>query len=201
MQKTWFVTGAGRGFGAEIAKAAVRSGDRVVATGRKRTALIDGLGPESGKLMSVELDVTDAEQARKAVDAALSRFGGIDVLVNNAGYGHMGFFEEMTIDDVQQQFETNLFGVFNVTWAALPGMRAARKGRIFNISSLGGILGVQFGSLYCGSKFALEGFSECLSKEISPFGLFVTIVEPGPFWHGLSDPGIGTLRGKTDRRL
>ena len=97
--------------------------------------------------MSVELDVTDAAQARKAVDAAISRFGGIDVLVNNAGYGHMGFFEEMTIADVQQQFATNLFGVFNVTWAALPSMRAARKGRILNISSLGGILGVQFGWL------------------------------------------------------
>ena len=125
-----------------------------------------GLGPDSGQLMSVQLDVTDAAQARKAVDAAISRFGGIDVLVNNAGYGHMGFFEEMTIEDVHQQFATNLFGVFNVTWAALPGMRAARKGRILNISSLGGILGVQFGSLYCGSKFALEGFSESLSKEI-----------------------------------
>src|SRR5215471_12079599 len=116
MQKTWFVTGASRGFGAEIAKAAVRSGDRVVATARKRMPLVDRLGPDSG---------------------------------------HMGFFEEMTVEDVQQQFATNLFGVFNVTWAALPGMRAARKGRIFNISSLGGLLGVQFGSLYCASKFAL----------------------------------------------
>src|SRR5262245_25565709 len=98
MQKTWFVTGASRGFGAEIAKAALRSGDRVVATARKRTVLVDGLGPDSGQLMSVELDVSDAAQAEKAVDAAISRFGGIDVLVNNAGYGHMGFFEEMTID-------------------------------------------------------------------------------------------------------
>jgi NAD(P)-dependent dehydrogenase (short-subunit alcohol dehydrogenase family) len=196
MQKTWFVTGASRGFGAEIAKAAVRSGDRVVATARKRTALVDGLGPDSGQLMSVELDVTDASQARKAVDAAISRFGGIDILVNNAGYGHMGFFEEMTIEDVHQQFATNVFGVFNVTWAALPSMRAARKGRIFNISSLGGILGAQFGSLYCGSKFALEGFSECLSKEISPFGLFVTLVEPGPFRTDFLTPESARFRGK-----
>src|SRR5262249_17789402 len=146
MQKTWFVTGASRGFGAEIAKAAMRSGDRVVATARRRTALVEGLGQDSDQLMSVELDVIDAAQARRAVDAATSRFGGIEVLVNNAGDGHMGFFEEMTMEDVDQQFATNLFGVFNVSWAALPGMRAARKGRIFNISSLGGILGVQFGS-------------------------------------------------------
>jgi NAD(P)-dependent dehydrogenase (short-subunit alcohol dehydrogenase family) len=196
MQKTWFVTGSARGFGAEIVKAAVRSGDRVVATSRKRTALVDSLGPDSGQLMSVELDVTDAAQARKAVDAAISRFGGIDVLVNNAGYGHMGFFEEITIEDVQQQFATNLYGVFNVTWAALPSMRAARKGRIFNISSLAGLLGVQFGSLYCGSKFALEGFSECLAKEISPFGLFVTLVEPGPFRTEFLTPESAQFRGK-----
>src|SRR5690242_14655425 len=112
MQKTWFVTGASRGFGAEIAKAAMRSGDRVVATARKLSALINGLGSDSNQLMSVELDVTNAAQARTAVDAATSRFGGIDVLVNNAGYGHMGFFEEMTMEDVHQQFATNLFGVF-----------------------------------------------------------------------------------------
>jgi len=196
MQKTWFVTGASRGFGAEIAKAAVRSGDRVVATARKPAALVDRLGPDGGQLMSVELDVTDAAQARKAVDAGISRFGGIDVLVNNAGYGHMGFFEEMTIEDVHQEFATNLFGVFNVTWAALPSMRGARKGRIFNISSLAGILGEQFGSLYCGSKFALEGFSECLSKEISPFGLFVTIVEPGPFRTDFLKPESALFLGK-----
>jgi NAD(P)-dependent dehydrogenase (short-subunit alcohol dehydrogenase family) len=196
MQKTWFVTGASRGCGAEIAKAAVRSGDRVVATTRKRTALIEHLGPDSDQLMSVELDVTDAAQARKAVDAAISRFGGIDVLVNNAGYGHMGFFEEMTMEDVHEQYGTNLFGVFNVTWAALPSMRAARKGRIFNISSLGGLMGVQFGSLYCGSKFALAGFSECLSKEISPFGLFVTLVEPGPFRTEFLTPESARFRGK-----
>jgi NAD(P)-dependent dehydrogenase (short-subunit alcohol dehydrogenase family) len=196
MQKTWFVTGASRGFGVEIAKAAIRSGDRVVATARKRTALVDELGPDSGQLMSVELDVTNAAQAQTAVDAAIKRFGGIDVLVNNAGYGHMGFFEEMTMEDVQQQFATNLFGVFNVTWAVLPSMRAARKGRIFNISSLGGLIGVPFGSLYCSSKFALEGFSESLSGEISPFGLSVTIVEPGPFRTDFLTPESARFRGK-----
>jgi len=181
MQKTWFITGASRGLGVEIAKAALKAGDRLVATGRKRASVNDSLGPDSNQLLSVELDVTDAYQAQAAVDAAVSRFGAIDVLVNNAGYGHMGFFEENTIENAHDQFATNLFGAFNVTWAALPTMRSARKGRIFNISSLAGFYGVEFGSLYCASKFALEGFSESLSNEVKPFGLFVTIVEPGPF--------------------
>jgi len=181
MQKTWFITGASRGLGLEIAKAALRAGDRVVATGRKRASLSEALGPDGETLLSVELDVIDADQAKAAVAAAVSRFGGIDVLVNNAGYGHLGFFEEMDADDVQAQFATNLSGVFNTTWAALPAMRAARTGRIFNISSLGGLLGAELASLYCASKFALEGFSEALAKEVAPFGLFVTIVEPGPF--------------------
>ena len=181
MQKTWFITGASRGLGVEIAKAAMRAGDRVVAAGRKRTAVIDSLGPDSDQLLSVELDVTDADQARVAVDTAVARFGAIDVLVNNAGYGHLGFFEETTIQDAQAQFATNLFGAFNVTWAALPIMRSARKGRIFNISSLAGFRGAELASLYCASKFALEGFSESLANEVTPFGLFVTIVAPGPF--------------------
>jgi NAD(P)-dependent dehydrogenase (short-subunit alcohol dehydrogenase family) len=139
------------------------------------------LGPDAASLLSGELDVTDANQARAAVEAAVGRFGGIDVLVNNAGYGLLGFFEETAPDDVQAQFATNFFGALNVTRAALPVMRSARKGRIFNVSSLGGLLGVQFGSLYCATKFALEGFSESLAKEVAPFGMFVTIVEPGPF--------------------
>jgi NAD(P)-dependent dehydrogenase (short-subunit alcohol dehydrogenase family) len=181
MQKTWFITGASRGLGALIARAAIQAGDRVIATGRKREDIVGSLGQDNDQLLGIALDVTDAAQANAAVQAAVSRFGGIDVLVNNAGYGHLGFFEENTIEDVQAQFATNLFGVFNVTWAALPVMRSARHGRIFNISSLAGILGAEVASLYCASKFALEGFSESLAKEIAPFGLYVTIVEPGPF--------------------
>lgn len=179
--KTWFITGASRGLGVQIAKAAIQAGDRVVATGRQRAAVIKNLGPDSDQLLTVELDVADAAQAQTAVDAAVARFGAIDVLVNNAGYGHLGFFEETTMQDVEAQFATNLFGVFNVTRAALPTMRSAHSGRIVNMSSLAGILGAEMGSLYCASKFALEGFSESLAKEIEPFGLFVTIVEPGPF--------------------
>ena len=181
MQKTWFITGASRGLGLETAKAALRAGDRVVAASRKQSAVARSLGADNTQLLSVELDVTDAEQVRSAVDAAVKRFGSIDVLVNNAGYGHLGFFEETTDGDVQNQYATNVFGVFSVTRAVLPLMRAARKGRIFNLSSVAGIRGTEFGSLYCSSKFALEGFSEALAQELAPFGIFVTIVEPGPF--------------------
>jgi NAD(P)-dependent dehydrogenase (short-subunit alcohol dehydrogenase family) len=181
MRKTWFITGAGRGLGAEIAKAALRAGDLVVAAGRSRAAVSGSLGPSSDRLLSVELDVNNEAQAQAAVDAAVARFGTIDVLVNNAGYGHLGLFEETTGQDVQAQFGTNLFGVFSVTRAVLPVMRAARTGHIFNVSSLAGMRGVAFGSLYCASKFALEGFSESLAQEIAPFGIQVTIVEPGPF--------------------
>jgi NAD(P)-dependent dehydrogenase (short-subunit alcohol dehydrogenase family) len=181
MQKTWFITGAGRGLGAETAKAALAAGDRVVAAGRNRAAVSDRLGPNRDRLLSVELDVNNEAQAQAAVDAAVARFGTIDVLVNNAGYGHLGLFEETSEQDVQAQFGTNLFGVFSVTRTVLPVMRAARAGRIFNVSSLAGMRGTAFGSLYCASKFALEGFSESLAQEVAPFGILVTIVEPGPF--------------------
>lgn len=179
--KTWFITGAGRGLGAEIVKAALQAGDRVVATGRSRPDLVEKLGPDNERFLSLALDVTDANQAKAAVEASVAKFGGIDVLVNNAGYGLYGFFEETTIQDAHDQFGTNVFGVFNVTWAVLPAMRSTRKGRIFNLSSLGGLLGGQMASFYCATKFAIEGFSESLAKEVSLFGISVTIIEPGPF--------------------
>ena len=181
MAKVWLITGASRGLGVEFAKAAMRAGDRVVATGRNAESVNNALGPNSAQLLSLELDVTDKAQAQRTVESAVSRFGTIDVLVNNAGYGHLGFFEETTDQDVRAQFETNVFGAFNVTRAVLPVMRAARKGRIFNLSSLAGVRGTEFASLYCSSKFALEGFSEALAAEVAPFGIFITIVEPGPF--------------------
>jgi NAD(P)-dependent dehydrogenase (short-subunit alcohol dehydrogenase family) len=181
MSKTWLITGASRGLGLELAKAALQAGERVAATGRRRAALVAALGADSDRLVSLELDVTEPGQASRAVETARARLGSIDVLVNNAGYGHLGFFEETTSADVQSQFATNLFGVFNVTRAVLPLMRAARSGRIFNLSSIAGIRGAELGSLYSASKFALEGFSESLAHEVAPFGIFVTIVEPGPF--------------------
>ena len=181
MSKTWFITGAGRGLGADIATAALKAGDRVVATGRQRSAVSDRLGPDNANLLALELDVSDAAQARAAVAAALARFGAIDVLVNNAGYGHLGYFEETTAADVAAQYATNVFGLFNVTHAALPAMRAARRGHIFNLSSVAGFRGIETGALYCSSKYAVEGFSECLAQELAPFGVHVTVVEPGPF--------------------
>jgi len=181
MSKTWFITGATRGLGADIAAAALKAGDRVVATGRQRAAVSDRLGPDSDRLLSLSLDVADAAQAQAAVAAAVERFGAIDVLVNNAGYGHIGFFEESTPADIEAQFATNVFGLFNVTRAALPAMRAARRGHVFNLSSTAGIRGIAAGSLYCATKFAVEGFSEALAREVGPLGIDVIIVEPGYF--------------------
>ena len=181
MSKTWFITGASRGLGVDIAKAALRAGDRVVATGRQRSQVADSLGPDNDRLLTLALDVTDAAQAQTAVVDAVARFGGIDVLVNNAGYGHLGYFEETSPDDVEAQFATNVFGLFNVTRAALPVLRRAGSGRIFNLSSLAGLRGSEMGSLYCATKFAVEGYSESLALELAPFGIHVTIVEPGPF--------------------
>jgi NAD(P)-dependent dehydrogenase (short-subunit alcohol dehydrogenase family) len=139
------------------------------------------LGADSDQLLTLELDVTKPEQARSVVDAAVARFGTIDVLINNAGYGHLGYFEETSDQDVVAQFQTNFFGQLHVTRAVLPVMRKARRGHIFNLSSLAGVRGSEFVSLYCSSKFALEGFSEALAREVGQFGIHVTILEPGPF--------------------
>jgi NAD(P)-dependent dehydrogenase (short-subunit alcohol dehydrogenase family) len=196
MARTWFITGATRGLGVEIAKAALRAGDNVVATGRKLVDLKGSLGTESGPLLLLEQDVTNAEQAVSTAAAARERFGSIDVLVNNAGYGHLGFFEETSAQDVMAQYATNVFGLFTVTRAVLPLMRAARSGRIFNLSSLAGVRGTEFASLYCSSKFAVEGFSESLAREVAPFGIFVTIVEPGPFRTDFLSPESLRFGGK-----
>lgn len=181
MQQRWFITGAGRGLGLDIAKAALAAGHAVVATGRDPEAVRAALAPGHERLLVLGLDVADSEGAALAAAAATGRFGGIDVLVNNAGYGHVGFFEETTEADARSQFESNVFGLMNVTRAVLPVMRAARAGHIFNLSSLAGLRGAMFTALYSASKFAVEGLSESLAEELAPFGIRVTIVEPGPF--------------------
>ena len=176
--QTWFITGAARGIGAQVVQAALAAGHNVVATARKR----DSITLADDRLLALDLDVTDAAQAQAAVQAAVARFGRIDVLVNNAGYGQLGLFEEVSPAQAQAQFDTNVFGLFHVTRAVLPVMRQQRAGHVFNLSSIGGIQGSYPGaSLYCATKFAVEGFSEGLAQEVRPFGIKVTIIEPGFF--------------------
>ena len=181
MSKTWFVTGAGRGIGAAIVKAALAAGDRVVATGRDPAKVARAFEASPDRLLVATLDVAVHGQAEAAVEAAIERFGGVDVLVNNAGYGLLGAFEQSEPAQAERQFATNVFGVFAVTRAVLPVMRKQRAGRIFNVTSIGGLRGGPGGSLYSASKFAVEGFSESLALEIAEFGISVTLVEPGFF--------------------
>jgi NAD(P)-dependent dehydrogenase (short-subunit alcohol dehydrogenase family) len=178
--KTWLITGASRGMGAEFAKAALESGDSVIATSRSAESVTKALG-SSELLLPFTLDVTQPADADKAVGAALQRFGRIDVLVNNAGYGLCGALEECSVDETLAQYQTNVFGLINVTRAALPVLRKQRCGHIVNISSVGGFHADAGVSAYCGTKFAVEGLSEALAKEVAPLGIRVTIVEPGYF--------------------
>jgi NAD(P)-dependent dehydrogenase (short-subunit alcohol dehydrogenase family) len=180
MSKVWMITGANRGLGLEIAKAALAAGEWVVATARKPESVTQALG-ENERLLALPLDVTEPEQATAAVEAAVKRFGQIDVLVNNAGFGHFGPFEEASPEEVETQFRVNVFGTMHVTRAVLPTMRGQKSGRIFNLSSIAGLKGAAMSSLYCASKFAMEGWSESLAAEVSPFGIQVTAVEPGFF--------------------
>jgi NAD(P)-dependent dehydrogenase (short-subunit alcohol dehydrogenase family) len=176
----WFVTGAGRGMGVDIVKAALAAGHAVVATGRSAGTVSNALGA-ADDLLIVKLDVTRPEDAKAAVAAAVKRFGRIDVLVNNAGNFYAGFFEELSPEDFRAQIETNLFGPVNVTRAVLPIMRAQRRGLIVTISSTGGISGQAFVSAYSAAKFGVEGWIESLAPEVAPFGIRTMLVEPGFF--------------------
>ncbi|MDB5886317.1 MAG: short-chain dehydrogenase/reductase [Polaromonas sp.] len=179
-KKVWFVTGAGRGMGVDMVKAALAAGHAVVATGRNLEAVAKALG-EANELLVLKLDVTRPEDAEAAVAAAVERFGHIDVLVNNAGNFYAGFFEEIPPEDFRAQVETNLFGPINVTRAVLPVMRARRAGLIVTLSSIAGITGQPFVSAYAASKFGLEGWMESLTPEVAPFGIRTMLVEPGFF--------------------
>ena len=178
-QKVWFITGASRGIGAEIVKAALAAGDNVIATGRNRVQIAATFKQHADQVLAVELDVSKELHAFAAVETAVERFGRIDVLVNNAGYGQLGVFEENSAAEIQRQYDTNVFGTFNVTRAALPVMRRQRSGHIFNVSSMGGAIGFPAAAVYCSTKFAVEGFSESLALDVADFGIHVTIVEPG----------------------
>jgi NAD(P)-dependent dehydrogenase (short-subunit alcohol dehydrogenase family) len=176
----WFVTGAGRGMGVDIVKAALEAGHAVVATGRNPDAVATAVG-KSDRLLVAKLDVTLPEDARAAVSAAVGRFGRIDVLVNNAGNFYAGFFEELPPEDFRAQVETNLFGPVNVTRAVLPVMRGQRRGLVVTISSTAGIAGQAFVSAYAAAKFGVEGWVESLAPEVAPFGIRTMLVEPGFF--------------------
>jgi NAD(P)-dependent dehydrogenase (short-subunit alcohol dehydrogenase family) len=179
--KTWFITGASSGFGRAFAQHALAQGHNVVATARQVCAL-DALGAAApDRVMAIALDVTRPGDADVAITAAVSRFGRIDVLINNAGYGVVGAFEETPDAELRALMETNFFGAMNVTRAALPILRAQRGGAIVNISSLGGQLSFAGFSAYSATKFAIEGVSEALAQEVAPFGIKVLIVEPGQF--------------------
>jgi NAD(P)-dependent dehydrogenase (short-subunit alcohol dehydrogenase family) len=186
-KKVWFITGAGRGMGVDIAKAALAAGNAVVATGRNPDAVTQALG-EADDLLVVKLDVNDPTDAQAAVTVAVERFGRIDVLVNNAGNFYAGFFEEISPEDFRAQVETTLFGPMNVTRAVLPVLRAQRSGLVVAISSTAGIVGQEFCTAYAAAKFGVEGWIESLTPEVAPFGIRTMLVEPGFFRTELLTP-------------
>lgn len=195
-KKTWLITGAGRGLGLDIAKAALAAGHNVVATGRDPRKVVEALGPHAD-LLALRLDVTDLDQAQAAVRDAVEEFGRIDVVVNNAGSFNAGFFEELSVEQVRSQFETLLFGPMNVVRAALPLLREQRSGLLITISSTAGIVGFPFCSAYAGAKFAVEGWMESLGPEVAPFGIRTMLVEPGFFRTNLLTDDSTTFAAKS----
>ncbi|CAD6526769.1 oxidoreductase [Paraburkholderia metrosideri] len=179
-KRVWFITGASRGIGALIAEAALADGNAVVAAARNVSSIVARLG-ESAGLLPVALDVTDEVQAKAAVQAAMEKFGRIDVLINNAGFGLLGAVEESSDRDIRRMYDTNVFGLLNVTRAVLPVMRARRSGHVINISSIGGYRGAAGFGVYSSTKFAVEGITEALRDELKPLGIHATVVEPGYF--------------------
>jgi NAD(P)-dependent dehydrogenase (short-subunit alcohol dehydrogenase family) len=179
-KKVWLITGASRGLGLDIAKAALAAGHAVIATGREPVKVTAAIGKHND-LLAIKLDITRLEDAHAAVAAGVAKFGRIDVLVNNAGNFYAGFFEELSPDQVRNQIETLLFGPMNVSRAVLPVMRKQRAGLILTISSTAGIAGLLFCSAYAAAKFGVEGWMESLAAEIAPFGIRTMLVEPGFF--------------------
>ncbi|KAF1012040.1 MAG: 3-alpha-(or 20-beta)-hydroxysteroid dehydrogenase [Pseudomonas fluorescens] len=178
--RVWLVTGASRGIGAKIVAAALAQGYAVVATARNAQSITERFGTRP-ELLAARLDVTDEAQAREVARAAIEQFGRIDVLVNNAGFGLLGAVEEASAEEIRRVYETNVFGLLNVTRGVLPFMREARRGHVINISSVGGFQSGPGYGVYCSTKFAVEGLSEALHAELAPLGIKVTVVEPGYF--------------------
>jgi NAD(P)-dependent dehydrogenase (short-subunit alcohol dehydrogenase family) len=188
-QKTWFITGTSRGFGREWAIAALERGDKVAATARDTATLDDLVAKYGDVLLPIELDVTDRAAAFAAVKQAQEYLGRLDIVINNAGYGHFGMVEELSEQDIRGQLETNLFGALWVTQAALPYLREQGSGHILQVSSIGGVSAFPNVGAYHASKWALEGISQALAQEVKPFGINVTLIEPGGYdtdWAGPS---------------
>jgi NAD(P)-dependent dehydrogenase (short-subunit alcohol dehydrogenase family) len=207
--KTWCITGASKGFGHEWADAALERGDRVAATARDPKTLDDLVGTYGDAVLPLRLDVTDRTAAFEAVRAAAGHFGALDIVVNNAGYGHFGMVEELTEDDIRSQLETNFFGALWVTQAALPILRAQGSGHIIQVSSIGGISAFPGIGAYHASKWALEGMSQALAQEVAGFGIHVTLIEPGGFstdWagpsavHSQANPAYAGVHEASNRR-
>lgn len=192
MTNVWFITGAARGMGVDVAKAALDAGHRVVGTARDAAKVTAALG-EHENLLALSLDITDAAASAAAAEAALGRFGSIDVLVNNAGNFYAGYFEEISDEQFRAQMETNFFGPLNVTRAILPVMRKQRSGHVITITSAAGIIGQEFCAAYAASKFALEGWMESLQYDVQPYGIHTTIVEPGFFRTELLVEGASSI--------
>ncbi|HTQ50276.1 MAG TPA: oxidoreductase [Candidatus Acidoferrales bacterium] len=212
MSKVWFITGSSRGLGRALAEAALAAGNQVIATARRPEQLADLVKTYGNRVRTVKLDVTSPDAAAEAVAAAIKAFGRIDVVVNNAGYGFTGAFEEMTTDEFKAQIDTNFWGVVNVTREVVPILRKQGSGHIIQITSIGGRVAFAGLSGYHAAKFAVEGFSEALAQEIMPLGIKLTIVEPGGFrtdWAGASmafaksnpayAPTVGTVRGLMEK--
>jgi NAD(P)-dependent dehydrogenase (short-subunit alcohol dehydrogenase family) len=181
VSQVWLITGSSRGIGRALAEAVLRGGHKLVATARRPAQLADLVERYGDQVRAVALDVTDARAADHAIQAAVTAFGRIDVLVNNAGYGDVGPIEDTSLDDFRAQIETNLFGVIIVTKAAIPVMRTQGAGHIIQLSSVGGRVGAVGRAPYSAAKWGVEGFSEVLAKEVGPLGIKVTIIEPGGF--------------------
>ena len=189
MTKTWFITGASKGFGREWTEAALERGDNVAGTARNLGDLDDLIENYGDTFLPIQLDVTDRDADFAAVNRAAEHFGQLDIVINNAGYGHFGMIEELSEDDMRAQMETNFFGALWITQAALPIMRAQGSGHIIQVSSIGGISAFPTVGAYHASKWALEGFSQSLSQEVASFGISVTLIEPGGYstdWSGPS---------------
>ena len=195
MQRTWLITGCSRGLGHALAKAIIESGDRLVATARNAKDLEDLVELGGERVAAVALDVTDSSAAQQAVATAVQRFGRLDVVVNNAGYGNVAPVEDTSIDDFRAQIETNLFGTIIVTKAAIRPFREQRSGHFIQVSSIGGRTGATGRAPYSASKFGVEGFSEVLATEMAPFGVKVTIIEPGGFRTDFAGPSTKIAEG------